>query len=179
MSCSAIGYFMVSKVICWLLLLVMTTKWYYPLHSSIYRQSSSAGARYSYTAQSSQARSRYSNYMNKGGMPMAASRWPSSHPSNYENAHTLPKQWRQTMLPNRDSFGGDSAEHIYETPASAAGSVLYHTLDPEVVKMQREKRYRNNESINDRPSSTLNRGSISRTNTNRSNSRQSTAYLSW
>ena len=147
--------------------------------SPIFRQSSSAGTHYSYTTQSSHARSRYSSYMNKGGMAMTAVRLPNSHPSNYENAHTLPKLWRQTMPLNHDSFAGDSAEHFYETPASATGPILYHTLDPEAVKMQREKRYKNNELTNDRPSSTWNRGSISRTNTSHSNAMNSPANLSW
>ena len=141
---------------------------------SPFRQSSSASTRYLYSTQSSRPRSRYSNYSPKGGTQMTALRWPDSHPSNYENAQTLPKQWRQTMPPHRDSFAGDNTEHIYETPASASGSVLYHTLDPEVVKMHREKRYKNNEMVNDRPSLTMNRGSISRTSNN-----VPTSYVTW
>ena len=144
------------------------------------RQSSTAGTRHSYATQSMHSRPRYSSYSNKGGIPMAAIRWPDSHPSNYENANTLPKQWRQTMHQRRDSFQTDGTEHIYETPAPASGSVLYHTLDPEVVKMQREKRYKNSEFINDCPSLTSNRGSISRTNMNPNGSKDvSASFITW
>ena len=148
--------------------------------SLVFRQSTSAGTHYLYSTQSSRTRSRYSNYSPKGGTQRTPLRWPESHPSNYENAHTLPKQWRQTMPQKRDSFAGDNTEHIYETPAPASGSVLYHTLDPEVVKMQREKRHKNTELINYHPSLTSNRPSLSRQNTNQSNPRNTpAAYRSW
>ena len=148
--------------------------------SSIFRQSTSATTHYLYTTQASRPRPRYSNYSPKGGTQMTPLQWSASHPSNYENAHTLPKQWRQTMQQDQDTMRGDNTEHIYETPAPASGSVLYHTLDPDVVKMHREKRYKNDDSIDDHHSQTLNRSSFSRQNTNPNNSRKEGAvYLSW